>query len=375
MIIGFDAKRAFYNRSGLGNYSRNLIGSLYQFAPQIEPYLFTPGDSDLLFKFNSNSKIIKPSGVFKLFPSFWRSIYLSRVIKKLPIQLYHGLSHELPSGIEKIGIPSIVTMHDLIFLRYPEFYKPADRRMYEQKFRYAAKSASKLIAISNQTKDDLISFFKVDEKKIEVIYQSCFPVFYEPIIEIERMEVLKKYGLPSTYFITVGNVEERKNLKGILAAMAMTDLDLPLVVVGKPGSVYVEVMEIIHRKKLANRVLFIPNLDFHDLPALYQSALFSVYPSFFEGFGLPVLESQASSCPVICSNISSMPEAGGKGAYYIDPCKPEEIAEAIKLFTNSSELRDEFRLKGLSNSERFREEHIVNRLLGLYEQTIADHNF
>ncbi len=371
MVIGFDAKRAFSNRSGLGNYSRNLIRILSEYNPDIQSVLFAPKAESSLFIPSEKHRVVCPSGLKAASGSLWRSFFLSSELNRQKIQLYHGLSHELPFGIDRTGIPSVVTMHDLIFMRYPEFYRATDRLLYQWKFRYAAKQATRIIAISEQTRNDLIEFLGVDEEKIQVIYQSCFPTFYQKREASELEGVSIKYGLPKEFSLTVGNVEARKNLKNILLGMAWGKIDLPLVVVGKPAAAYPEVQGIIQKYALESRVHFVPNLDFPDLPAFYQLALFSIYPSFFEGFGLPVLESQASGCPVICSQVSSMPEAGGEGARYIDPNSPESIAEAMMEFAGNRDLRMTYRQKGYENAARFGEPDIAKQLTKLYAETIV----
>ena len=180
MRIGFDAKRAFVNASGLGNYSRNLLNALHQYANEFQPVLYTPEIKTHLLKNQQRFEIHTPDNLLsKFFKPLWRS-YGARRLKKHKIDLFHGLSNELPQGIHKTGIPSVVTVHDLIFLRFPEFYSFIDRKIYYNKVKYACQSAHKIIAISQQTKDDIIRFFDIDPVKIEIIHQPVSETFFHP---------------------------------------------------------------------------------------------------------------------------------------------------------------------------------------------------
>ena len=183
MIIGFEAKRVFQNASGLGNYSRNTINLLAKFYPENKYKLFAPKLTSL-YSLPEQAEVILPQSViFKFLRSYWRLNVVSKLLKINKIDIYHGLSHVIPYKIEKTGIPSVVTMHDLIFLRYPEFYKKIDRKIYESVYRSSCQNATKIIAISNQTKADLIHYFGIQPEKIEVIYQTCNNCYYEKVPE------------------------------------------------------------------------------------------------------------------------------------------------------------------------------------------------
>ena len=172
MKIGFDAKRAFFNPTGLGNYSRTLISSLSNRFPDHEYFLYSPKVShNGLFSADTNNLQLRiPAGLIaKLAPALWRSYGMNRTLKQDKLDLYHGLSHELPAGIKKTKIPSVVTIHDLIYLRYPKYYPAMDRWVYDKKFRHSCRVADRIIAVSEQTRRDLIEFFNVIPEKITVI--------------------------------------------------------------------------------------------------------------------------------------------------------------------------------------------------------------
>ncbi|MGB0930862.1 MAG: glycosyltransferase [Chitinophagales bacterium] len=185
MKIGFDAKRAFFNNTGLGNYSRTLIKSLVKYYPDNQYTLYSPksieGSPFAEMQNFKNIEVKTPQTRFQklLGGSLWRSLQLGNPIKDDQLDIYHGLSHELPRNIHRSRpqTKSIVTIHDLIFLRYPELYSKVDTLIYRQKWKHACQQADKVIAISEQTKSDTIEFLGIEANKIEVVYQSCHPVF------------------------------------------------------------------------------------------------------------------------------------------------------------------------------------------------------
>jgi len=203
MKIAFDAKRAYQNATGLGHYSRTLISSLAVFYPQHHYYLCAP---KLTNRFDiarlKNVENIIPDNFFsKKLTSLWRSNWATKELQKKSIDIYHGLSNEIPIGIQKTATRSAVTIHDLIFERYPEQYNWIDVHIYRQKFKYACKYADHIIAISQQTKDDIVSFYKIPEYKITICYQSCDPAFAKTISEDEKVRIKKSYQLPDRFFL------------------------------------------------------------------------------------------------------------------------------------------------------------------------------
>ncbi|TKG94732.1 glycosyltransferase family 1 protein [Puteibacter caeruleilacunae] len=328
MKIAFDAKRAFQNTTGLGNYSRNLLTALAHTYPDNEYLLFAPKITSQYDTFE-NQQVITPTRFYeKIIPSIWRTRTQIDQLKQLKPQIFHGLSHELPIGIEKSGIRTVVTVHDLIFMRYGELYGLVDRNIYARKYGRSCKVADKVIAISKQTKADLMEYFKIPEERIEVIYQTIDQRFFDTPSPVDVWNVKEKYNLPENFILNVGTIEERKNLLNLVKALQIAKCDLPLVVVGKPTPYMMEVQNFLNTASQL-RVQFLHNVDFQELLCLYNAASFSAFPSIFEGFGLPVVESLATGTPVITSNVSSLPEAGGDAAVYADPWNPESIAEKI----------------------------------------------
>ncbi|MBX2932561.1 MAG: glycosyltransferase family 4 protein [Chitinophagaceae bacterium] len=381
MNIGFEAKRAFYNGTGLGHYSRTLISSLATYFSEHEYYLFTPKNTELFntTTFHNIHTITPISFPSNLLTSFWRSSWVKKDLKKLNIQLYHGLSHEIPLGMKTTNIPSVVTMHDLIFERYPEQYKPIDVKIYRKKFQHACKYADKVIAISKQTKQDLVQFYKVPEQKIDICYQSCNPAFAQKVSEEEKQNIKKLYNLPDEYFLYVGSIVERKNLLQICKGIHLLKdtLQIPLVVIGEGGDYKKIVKEYINTHQLQDKIIFLSEKYHHptfktaqDFPAIYQQAVCMIYPSFFEGFGIPVLEALWSNIPVITSNASCMPETGGNAAYYVNPNSEKEMADALYNVYTDISLRKSMVEKGIVHAQQFTQQKCAATVMDVYKKLI-----
>jgi glycosyltransferase involved in cell wall biosynthesis len=261
MKIAFDAKRVYQNATGLGNYSRTLVSSLARFYPNHHYYLCAPkltGRFDIS-AFDNVENIVPGNFLSRKLSSFWRSSWVTYDLKKLGVDIYHGLSHEIPVGIRNTGISSVVTIHDLIFERYPGQFNWIDVQIYRKKFRHACKYADRIIAISQQTKDDLINFYKIDAKKITVCYQSCSPAFAEEVSEEEKSRIKKLYNLPEQFFLSIGSIIERKNLLNVCAALheLKGKLSIPLIVIGDGRKYKKQVKDYITRKGLDREVIFL----------------------------------------------------------------------------------------------------------------------
>ena len=380
MNIGFDAKRAYHNKTGLGHYSRTLIHSLAEFYPDNEYFLFNPRPSSL-FKFNEENvyEVLPNSFPATFFPSAWRSSWVKKDLKKFKIQLYHGLSHEIPIGIRDTRIKSVVTIHDLIHERFPEQYNAVDVKIYQKKFRYACEHSHRIIAISEQTKKDIVQYYQIPASKIEVCYQSCNPIFGKTVTEEEKNSIRSKYNLPEKFFLHVGSVIERKNLLNICKAVFILrdEIDVPLVVIGDGGKYKQAVKDFIKQNNLGHKIIFLSENEVAKLspefqsasnfPAIYQSAIAMIYPSFFEGFGIPVLEALWSRLPVITSNISSLPEAGGPSSCYINPQSAEEIAAAMLRIYTDEPFRNEMKNKGWEYARKFTTQRTTEAVMKLYQ--------
>ena len=235
MRIGFDAKRAFRNFTGLGNYSRFVIQGLYEYFPEDTYILFTPNSSvnqETSF-LTGKGKIIEPSGLFKagVGKGIWRSVFSLSLAAD--IDVFHGLSNELP-WIDNPNVRKVVTIHDLLFIRYPELYSRIDRWIYTRKAKRACRVADVVIAVSSQTKEDVVTMLGIPEEKIKVIYQGCNEMFYRTGSGEQLQMVRQKYSLPNQYLLSVGTIEERKNALVILKSLVELPPEINLVLVGRP---------------------------------------------------------------------------------------------------------------------------------------------
>ncbi len=369
MRIGFEAKRLFLNDRGLGNYARNLLYGLVKYHPANEYHLYTTKYSDKHINknyINSESAIVhEPSGLLgSISSSAWRSLQLGKISSSNNLDVFHGLSQELPRDIRKAKAKSIVTIHDMIFLKHPEFYKPIDRKIYYSKVKFSVNNADHIVAISEQTKNDLINTFKLAEDRISVIYQSCNEVFYGTRNKEELSSVRERWSLPKNYLLYVGALNENKNVIVILEALNQLKgkQDLSLVIVGKGDSYKKFLIEYATKHNLLDQLIFASDIADPtplELSSFYQMASVFIFPSFYEGFGIPILEARFSGTPVIASNSSCLEESGGENSNYFDPNNAEELAELISKYlasiASSYKIENIFTLKGSTE-----------KLLGVY---------
>jgi len=369
MNIGFDGKRAANNLTGLGNYSRSLILQLSEFFPQNQYFVYSPkykkaGQITHFFE-KKNIRLILPEN----FSFLWRSFGIRKQLKKDNIAIYHGLSGEIPIGIPA-EIRTVVTIHDLIYLRFPQHYKFIDRTIYNLKSKYACKHADHIIAISEQTKNDIIEYYQVEPSKIEVLYQTCDDSFKQIIPQDFKNTIRLKYNLPEKYILNVGTIEPRKNLLLLIRALPSVDPAIQLVVVGKKQAYAQQVTAEIIRLGLEERVIFLKDIPFTDLPSIYQLATLFVYPSFYEGFGIPVIEALYGKIPVIAATGSCLEEAGGPHSLYVSPNDPSGLADAINSVLTDPELAGRMKEEGLKYVQKFNTTSLSAQLMDSYNNLI-----
>ncbi|MCH8903790.1 MAG: glycosyltransferase family 4 protein [Bacteroidetes bacterium] len=379
MKVGFDGKRAFFNYTGLGNYSRLLIRSLSFYNSEDQFNVYTPdlmrnAETEFLLGSENISVRLPKTAIGRKFQGIWRATLLSRHLEEDELNIYHGLSNELPYPVHKSDIKAVVTIHDLIFLRYPKLYPAIDLKVYKFKSHYACKAADKIVAVSQQTKEDIINFYSYPEEKIRVIYQACDPKYYEPESENRKAEVAKRYGLPSNYILNVGTIEKRKNLLTLVKAVDLLadNNDVFLVVVGRPTEYKKIVMHYIAEHKLEKNVLMLDDVAAADLPAVYQQADLFVYPSRFEGFGIPIIEALYSKLPVITSKGSCFYEAAGSSSIFVDPDNAEELADAMYKILTDSDLKEQMIELGFDHVQQFNQESTARKMMELYRELLGN---
>ncbi|MCD0490297.1 glycosyltransferase family 4 protein [Pedobacter sp. MC2016-14] len=374
MNIGFDGKRAANNTTGLGNYSRSLIEQLAHFFPQNRYLLYTPKvkktrQVDAFFKLPQVLLQLPKTGAGVLGKLLWRSIGIKRQLMADKVDLYHGLSNEIPLRL-KNELKTVVTIHDLIYLRFPKNYRYIDLKIYDFKSRYACANADRIVAISEQTKNDIIEFYGTEPSKIDVIYQSCDDSFKLLLSAEEKELIRKKYNLPEKFLLNVGTIETRKNLLLVVNALKNIPASYKLVVVGKEKDYATQVKKQIALQKLQDRVIFLKDIPFTDLPAIYQLSSIFVYPSFYEGFGIPIIEALFSNVPVIAATGSCLEEAGGPGSLYVNPSDANELTAAINRIIDDKSLQDEMKSAGLQFVQKFNNDPLARQMMDCYLKTI-----
>ena len=371
MRIGFDAKRLFRNYTGLGNYSRTLVKSLYEYHPEHDYYLFAPelpGKNHFDFFVESeNFKVVTP-GRFAL-KSYWRSRGILSALASNSIDLYHGLSHEIPFGLTDSPIKSVVTVHDIIHKIYPGQYSFIDRSIYDQKLKYSAVHADAVVAVSESTKADLIRYYHIAPEKIHVVYQGIGEVFYRPLEARVLEETKGVYDLPERYLLYVGSIIRRKNLLSLVKAFhQLRDrIDHTLIVIGDGGDYKEEVKKFIVENGLKERVRFLQNVRQEELPPLYRLADVFIYPSEYEGFGIPLVEALSQNTPVITTRKSSLKEVGGDAATYVEPEEISAFAEKMFQLITNQELRSSCISKGKEQIALFDKKKIARQMMDIYE--------
>ncbi len=382
MKIGYDAKRAVSNMTGLGNYSRLVIEETALSHPESTLYLYTPTLTD---RQRSNPRVHRidqlrnvefrhPDGLGPFgHGSLWRTIGITRHFEPDGLDIYHGLSNELPLNIVSGGIPTVVTIHDLIYRRMPECYNPIDRMLYDFKYGRSARNATRVIAISECTKRDLIELHHVDPERIDVIYQGCDPQFAKRMDRNQIEALRRKYRLPEQYIIQVGTIERRKNLELTVRALPQLPPQIGLVAVGKDNNYLNHVRRIASQLGVEGRLTVLQGIPFDHLPALYQGAEAAVYPSRYEGFGIPVLEALESRRPVVAATGSCLEEAGGEAAFYVSPDDPRELSDTLNhiLRQNTGGLEERL-TRGTIYAQKFNTRDMTDRIFESYRKAIDD---
>ncbi len=374
MTIGFDAKRAFNNHTGLGNYSRLVIEGIGQEYPADRLLLYTPkrGTNPRMDSILSlpNVTVNLPAGQgFK--GALWRTFGITNNLKADGVDLYHGLSNELPLNIAEGGVPSVVTIHDVIYRRLPYCYKPLDRLIYDYKYGRSVRNATRVIAVSERTKSDIVELYGTDPDKISVVYQGCDESFKQRWSESKLAELRHRLGLPERYLLQVGTIERRKNLELTIRALGELPADLHLVAVGRDHYGYKkECQRIAAETGVADRIHFLEGLPFAELPGVNQAAEVICYPSRYEGFGIPVLEGLSSRRPVVAATGSCLEEAGGDGAIYVHPDDAAAMSQAIREIIRGGETCRRLLEAGAEHAAKFNIGDIARNVRTVYEQLL-----
>ena len=376
MKIGFDAKRAAQNRTGLGNYSRFVIRGLQESFPENQYVAYVPNERRMQYfdEIPSRDKIkvcFPMTKIWRRLRSLWRVFGITDDIKRDGIDIFHGLSNELPINIRKAGCKNVVTIHDLIFLHYPKYYHLIDRKIYNYKFRRACANADRVIAVSDFTKKEIVRYYGIGESKIDVVYQGCDPIFAKEVADETKKDVSSRHNLPDRFLLYVGSIEERKNLLLAVKAVAMLHKrgeDVNIVAVGRRTPYLDEIVSYAEANGISHLLHIRHGVNYDDLPVFYKLATAFVYPSRIEGFGIPMLEAITSGLPAIGCTGSCLEEAGGPTSLYVNPDDVEGMADAIHSVYNDVSLRQNMIAQGKEYARRFDIAKLTSDLYDVYRK-------
>ena len=365
MLIGIDGNEANVEKKvGISEIAFNLILEFYQRKDiDFEIYLKQEPRRDMPEPREGWSyKVVGPS-------KFWTQLGLPRALllaKRKP-NVFFSITHYAPRFCP---CPTVVSIMDLAFIFYPETFKKRDLYQLKSWTQYSVKKASKVIGISQSTKDDIIKQYSLSSKKVEVVY----PGIKEPNKENKEnsmKELEKKYDIHGRYILFVGTLQPRKNIVKLIKAFKIVSAkfgDLGLVIIGKKGWMYEDILEAPKKEEIEGKVKFLDFVEDADLPSFYKNAECFVLPSLYEGFGLPVVEAMQYGCPVLTSNVSSLPEAGGDAALYFDPYDEKDIASKIEEVLSDNLLREKMKSKGFEQVKKFNWEKSARQVLDILEE-------
>ncbi len=374
--IGFDAKRIVRNATGLGHYGRTLVTALSAaLGSKARLHLYIPdlGRGDLRALMPQSPYIIYSLPVHcrtRIGRDLWRTRGIVADLERDGIDLYHGLSGELPVGIRRTGIRTVVTIHDLIFMRHPEYYNPIDVAIYRWKFRRACREADRIVAISECTRRDVAELGHFPADRIDVVYQSIDRRFRRTVTDGERADVARRYGLPPRYILFVGTIEERKNAGLVIEALPQIDAGVHFVMVGRQTSYTRRILRRARALGVDGRVHVVSGVPDADLGAVYRSAEVFAYPSRYEGFGLPIVEAIECGLPVVAATGSCLEEAGGDACFYVGPDDVGAMAAALNRLLADRSLRRECVERSREYIRRFQNGDAARQMIEVYRRTM-----
>ncbi len=371
MIFGIDANEANVERKvGVSEYSFELLRQFNELSPEESEWQIylknSPRDEFPKERRNWKYNVFGPT-------KLWTQIALPLMLyrQKNKPDVFFSPGHYAPRFSP---VPRVISIMDLAFFHFPEYFTKKDLIQLHNWTKYSVKAAKKIITISEATKNDIIKLYSVPEEKIEVIYPGIKHTFLT-LKSMSKADIQEKYDISDHYVLFVGTLQPRKNIEKLIEAFALakkslvdTCQGLQLVIVGKKGWQFESILSAPQRFNVEESVKFLDFVPDDDLAALYKNAQLFAFPSLYEGFGLPVLEAMRYGCPVLTSNISSLPEAGGDAAYYINPNDAKDIAQGIEKIISNSRLRSEMIEKGKKQIAKFSWEKAAKETLAVLEE-------
>lgn len=365
MVVGFDGSRAFTkNRTGTENYSYQILLHLAKIDRKNNYLVFLRPGIEIDHKWPDNFKFIVID-----FKRLWTQVGLALQTFKEPLDVLFVPAHTLPI-IRKPGLKTVVTVHDLGSEYLPKTHQLKQRLYLSFMQKAQLRRATKLIAVSNATKLDLVKKVGIDQKKIGVVYEGFDKNLFKQMRVDTLVNSLRQFNLkPKSYFLFIGTVQPRKNIERLIRAFAniSKSLSYDLVIAGSKGWLSDEIYKLPKNLGIESRVKFLGYVDDKSLPVLYSGAIALTFPSLFEGFGLPIIEAQACGCPVITSNVSSMAEVAGHGAILVDPYDTSDIVKGMEEVINN-ERRKMVIKAGRENIKRFSWEKAARETLKVLEE-------
>lgn len=366
-IIGIDANEANVERRvGISEYAYQILNKFYEFRKKglisHDFVIYLKSDPKGLPEETAwwKYKLVKPS-------KLWTQIGLpfSLYTSKRP-DVFLTLTHYAPRFSP---VPTIVSVMDLSFLHFPETFKKNDLYQLTKWTKYSVMKAKKIITISKSSKNDIIKHYNIDEKKIKVVHLGLKNMASNSSVPLEE------FGINKKFILFVGTLQPRKNIVNLIKAFSLLPNQFKesyqLVIVGKKGWLYEDILRAPEMFGVEDKTLFLDYIKDNELPSFYKNAEVFVLPSLYEGFGLPILEAMRYGCPVITSNVSSMPEAGGDAAMYFDPNNIEDIEEKIEKVLNDEKLRKKMIEKGSEHYKKFTWEKAAKEVLSAVESVTS----
>ena len=372
MRIGINAHLLNKENSTIGNCIASLIKSLLEIDSDNEYVLYLPKDAELKDIGDYDIRRTRFPSRLRLVRVFWEHIFLPRFLVADNVDVFHSPGCILPP---LVSIPSVITIYDLIALLYPSLCTRSNALYYRLFLPQGARRAQTIIAYSQNTKEDIVSCLGVNEDKITVIYPGVHKRFKILNNTMLLNKVRRKYLLPGRFILFVGNLEPTKNIVRLIDAFfklkTERHIEHSLVIVGKKRWGYKDIFERAQKSSYGNEIIFTGYVLAEDLPAIYNLAELFVFPSMYEGFGLPPLEAMACGVPVITSNRGSLPEAGGDAAITVGPDNTAELAAAIFRVLTDKDLRRRQIARVLKRSKLFSWEEVAKETLKVYEQVYS----
>jgi glycosyltransferase involved in cell wall biosynthesis len=362
MRIAIDARKLSENKTGIGNYLENMMEEILKQDLENEYYLFS--DKPIKSKFEQKNvnyiEINKFRNLFRkeqIYQPFWLNVLLPSYLKKFKIDIFWGPNFVRPLSFS--GERSIITVHDLAFIEAKQYHSSLHSLYLRIFLRLSLFGNPKILTVSKYSKETILKHYSnVSDDQVDITYCSYNRNLFTGQYDKDYKEkVRKKHNLPQEYLLFVGTTTARKNLKNVIHAIKYSVDNqkkvCDLVVVGAKGNGLQELKHLVRKFNIEDRVHFLGYVEDRDLPYIYEMANIFVFPSFFEGFGIPILEAMACGTPVITSNLTSLPEVSGDAAYLIDPYSPENIAEAIEEILTNDKVRNEMIVKGYARIKEF----------------------